>query len=228
VPVASRTPQEHREPDLTQISHRVESGETLYRIAKMYGVSAQELASANRIDDPTKLSPGQQLVIPQVSRPEFLGERADNPSGIRPALSGAPIGKGASRGRRNGDLDWPLRGVLYARFGKHGKELHDGIDLAAPKGTPVKTAAEGTVIYAGEQKGYGLVTIVAHESGLVSLYAHNHEIKVKAGQRVRRGQVIATVGESGRTTGPHLHFEIRKEGMPVDPLDYLGPLPESS
>jgi murein DD-endopeptidase MepM/ murein hydrolase activator NlpD len=124
-------------------------------------------------------------------------------------------------------LDWPLRGVLYGRFGKKGREPHDGIDLAAPAGTPVKTAQEGSILYAGEQKGYGLIVIVQHPNGLITLYAHNRDLRVKTGQTVRRSQVIATVGESGRTSGPHLHFEVRVDGKPVDPVDYLGPLPPS-
>jgi lipoprotein NlpD len=118
-------------------------------------------------------------------------------------------------------LSWPLHGVLYARFGKKGKEPHDGIDLAAPAGTSVKTAAPGKVLFAGEQKGYGNLAIVEHEGGMVTLYAHNRDLRVKAGQRVREGQVIATVGESGKTSGPHLHFEVRKGGVPVDPLQLL-------
>jgi lipoprotein NlpD len=124
-------------------------------------------------------------------------------------------------------LDWPLRGVLYARFGKKGREPHDGIDLAVPVGTPVKTAQEGDVLYAGEQRGYGLIVIVQHSERLITLYAHNRDLRVKSGQKVRRGQVIATVGESGKTSGPQLHFEVRVDGKPADPLDYLGPLPSS-
>jgi murein DD-endopeptidase MepM/ murein hydrolase activator NlpD len=118
-------------------------------------------------------------------------------------------------------LDWPLHGVLYARFGKKGRERHDGIDLAAPLGTPVHTAKPGTVLYAGEQSGYGLVAIVDHGEGLITLYAHNRDLRVKTGQRVRERQVLATVGESGRTSGPHLHFEVRVQGVPVDPLLFL-------
>ena len=89
----------------------------------------------------------------------------------------------------------------------------------------MKTAAEGTVLFAGEQKGYGLIVIVEHAKGLITLYAHNRDIRVKAGQKVREGQVVATVGDSGATSGPHLHFEVRQDGHPVDPLDHLGPVP---
>jgi lipoprotein NlpD len=124
-----------------------------------------------------------------------------------------------------GTLQWPLRGVLYARFGKKGREPHDGIDLAAPAGTPVKTAGEGVVLFAGPQSGYGLIVVVGHERGLVTVYAHSRDLRVRTGQAVRQGQVIATVGESGKTSGPHLHFEVRVEGEPVDPVRFLGPVP---
>jgi murein DD-endopeptidase MepM/ murein hydrolase activator NlpD len=129
-------------------------------------------------------------------------------------------------GRKDGVLAWPLKGVLYARFGRKGKEPHDGIDLAAPAATPVHTAGPGTVLFAGDQKGYGLIVIVEHDNGLVTLYAHNRDVRVKTNQKVRAGQVVATVGDSGRTSGPHLHFEVRKDGLPVDPLDYLAPVPK--
>ncbi len=126
-----------------------------------------------------------------------------------------------------GKLQWPLRGVLYARFGRKGRSPHDGIDLAAPAGTPVRTAGEGSVLFAGPQQGYGLLVIIEHVHGLVTVYAHNRDLRVRTGQQVREGQVIATVGESGKTSGPHLHFEVRQDGAPVDPLELLGPPPAS-
>ncbi len=143
--------------------------------------------------------------------------------------STAQVGKAplASLKRGSGQLRWPLRGVLYARFGRKGKSAHDGIDLAAPAGTPVRTAAEGSVLFAGPQQGYGLLVIIEHAHGLVTVYAHNRDLRVRTGQPVREGQVIATVGESGKTSGPHLHFEVRQDGAPVDPLDFLGPPPAS-
>jgi len=129
--------------------------------------------------------------------------------------------------RGSGQLQWPLRGVLYARFGRKGKSPHDGIDLAAPAGTPVRTAGEGSVLFAGPQQGYGLLVIIEHAHGLVTVYAHNRDLRVRTGQQIREGQVIATVGESGKTSGPHLHFEVRQDGAPVDPLEILGPPPAS-
>jgi murein DD-endopeptidase MepM/ murein hydrolase activator NlpD len=126
-----------------------------------------------------------------------------------------------------GSLAWPLRGVLYARFGRKGHEPHDGIDLAAPAGTPVRAAGDGKVLFAGEQRAYGRIVIVRHSNGLITLYAHNRELRVRTDQTVRVGQVIASVGDSGRTSGPHLHFEVRKGTVSVDPLEYLGPIPAS-
>ena len=136
----------------------------------------------------------------------------------------APV---ASVRRASGPLQRPLRGVLYARFGRKGKSPHDGIDLAAPAGTPVRTAGEGAVLFAGPQQGYGLLVIIEHPHGLVTVYAHNRDLRVRTGQRIREGQVIATVGESGKTSGPHLHFEVRQDGAPIDPLEILGPPPAS-
>jgi murein DD-endopeptidase MepM/ murein hydrolase activator NlpD len=118
-------------------------------------------------------------------------------------------------------LAWPLQGVLYGRYGVRAGRRHDGIDIAAPEGTPVLAAGAGTVIYAGEQAGYGALVILKHEGGLVTLYAHNSRLLVGEGDRVRRGQPIARVGESGRTSGPHLHFEVRDGTRPKNPLLFL-------
>lgn len=217
----------HREPELISVRHRVEKGQTLYRIARTYGLSVDELMAVNGIADPTTLRIGQELLVPGAAKLEAVVE-ADSPEPEAPARPPAPppAKKGPVKvGRPEGTLGWPLRGVLYARFGRKGGEAHDGIDLAAPAGTPVKTAAAGEVLFAGDQKGYGLIAIVAHAQGLITLYAHNRDLRVKTGQQVRDGQVIATVGDSGATSGPHLHFEVRKDGKPVDPLEHLGPVP---
>ncbi len=219
----------HREPELVLVTHRVEKGDTLYRIARAYGVSVEDVMVANRIEDPRELTIGEELVVPGAKERRPVEPRdAPEPRSTR-ALSRTEVEQRPPRtvrvGRKDGTLQWPLRGVLYARFGKKGAEPHDGIDLAAPAGTPVKTAGPGTVLFAGEQKGYGLIVIVEHDAGLITLYAHNRDLRVKTGQTLRAGQVVATVGDSGRTSGPHLHFEVRKSGVPVDPLEHLGPVP---
>ncbi|PZR07674.1 MAG: peptidoglycan-binding protein [Archangium gephyra] len=231
----------------TIVTHTVEKGQTLYRIAKTYGVTVEEVMDANRIDDPRELKVGEVLYVPGATVTRKV-EKYDSPEPVPQARPPAVIAvktpsspsepkppvekekkppKVVKVGKGNGALAWPLRGVLYARFGKKGKELHDGIDLAAPAGLPVKAAAEGNVLFAGEQKGYGLIVIVEHKGGLITLYAHNRDLRVKTGQKIREGQVVATVGDSGRTSGPHLHFEVRKDGVPMDPLDFLGAVPSA-
>jgi murein DD-endopeptidase MepM/ murein hydrolase activator NlpD len=118
---------------------------------------------------------------------------------------------------------WPVRGRVISGFGKKPNgERNDGINLAVPEGTAVKAAEDGTVIYAGnELKSYGNLVLVRHSNGWVSAYAHNSDLKVKRGDDVRRGQVIALSGMSGGVTTPQVHFELRKDASPVDPLQHL-------
>lgn len=105
--------------------------------------------------------------------------------------------------------------------------MHDGIDIAAPVGTPVHAAAAGRVIYAGRIRGYGNVVIVQHADHYATVYGHNSINKVHQGQNVLRGQVISKVGTTGRTTGPNLHFEVRRDNVASNPLRYLPPLDSS-
>lgn len=119
-----------------------------------------------------------------------------------------------------GSFRWPARGRVIAGFGANGG--NEGINIALPEGTPVKAAEDGVVTYAGsEVKGYGNLILIRHDNGYVSAYAHNSAINVKRGERVKRGQVIATSGQTGNVTSPQLHFEIRKGATPVDPLKHL-------
>ncbi|HSN14637.1 MAG TPA: M23 family metallopeptidase, partial [Anaeromyxobacteraceae bacterium] len=156
---------------------------------------------------------------PTPPRALAMVDRGDPSPGEREVGPGGPIPISPIRTR--GTLAWPLKGVLYGRYGVRERRRHDGIDLAAPEGTPVLAAAAGTVIYAGEQPGYGAIVILRHEGGLVTLYAHNQRLLVKEGERVARGEPIARVGQSGKTSGPHLHFEVREGTRPKNPLLYL-------
>lgn len=118
-------------------------------------------------------------------------------------------------------LVWPVRGRLTSGFGRRWGRLHAGIDVAAPKGTPIKAAKAGTVAFAGRMSGYGNVVIVNHSGGLSTLYAHQSRIGARRGQAVSQGQVIGYVGSTGRSTGNHLHFETRVNGRPQNPRNYL-------
>lgn len=129
----------------------------------------------------------------------------------------APGGSDAFRGA----FTWPAEGTLSSSFGPRGRTNHDGIDIAAPEGTPVRAAADGTVLFSGALRGYGKTVIVEHRASLTTVYAHNRENLVAAGAKVRRGDVIATVGQTGKTTGPNLHFEVRRDKVARDPLAFL-------
>jgi murein DD-endopeptidase MepM/ murein hydrolase activator NlpD len=114
-----------------------------------------------------------------------------------------------------------VRGVLFSRYGVRKGNRHDGIDIAAPEGTLVTAAAAGTVIFAGRQSGYGAIVILRHREDLATVYAHASALLVSEGDDVEQGTPIARVGSSGRTTGPHLHFEVRRGTRPRNPLLYL-------
>ncbi|RME84755.1 MAG: M23 family metallopeptidase, partial [Zetaproteobacteria bacterium] len=125
-------------------------------------------------------------------------------------------------------LIWPVRGKITSGFGRRHGRVHDGIDIAAPRGTKVRAAASGVVVYADHRlSGYGNMVIIRHPGEIFTAYAHNARNLVRKGDHVRQGQVIATVGASGRASGPHLHFEVRIGAQPVDPLAYLPPSGEN-
>lgn len=120
-----------------------------------------------------------------------------------------------------GTFSWPARGTITSRYGRRWGELHTGLDIAVPRGTAVKAADSGVVSFAGWNGGYGYCVIINHKNGYQTLYGHNSKLKVKAGQEVDKGQVIASSGSTGRSTGPHVHFEVRKNGVPQNPQRYL-------
>ena len=122
---------------------------------------------------------------------------------------------------------WPVRGWVTSHFGwresPHGSgtKRHVGLDIAAPIGTPIVAAADGYVIFAAYDRAYGNVMVVDHGYGLTSKYAHCSKFIAETGDRVKRGELIARVGNTGRSTGPHLHFEVREDGVPTNPLKFL-------
>jgi len=119
-------------------------------------------------------------------------------------------------------LRWPVQGKITSRFGPRGLfHLHRGVDIKAPKGTPVHAAAAGTVAFSGRQSSYGRVIKIDHPNGLRTVYAHNSSNFVKAGQHVNAGAVIGAVGQTGHATTNHLHFEVRRQGVARDPLPLL-------
>lgn len=122
---------------------------------------------------------------------------------------------------------WPVRGYITSGFGPRGAtsvggtRYHEGIDIAAPVGTEVLASGDGVVTFAGYKGGFGRAVIIDHGFGISTLYAHNSQVLVAEGQRVARGTPVSAIGMTGRTTGPHLHYEVLVDGVPVDPLRYL-------
>lgn len=143
-------------------------------------------------------------------------------------LSSAPV-RGVL-GRRypklpayTGDYRWPLSaGIVSSEFGRRWKKPHEGLDIAADEGEPVYASAAGEVLYANDKmRGYGNVVILRHDSSVTTLYAHNEKLKVRLGDKVEQGQVIALLGSTGHSTGPHVHFEMRKSNVAQDPRRLL-------
>tara|TARA_B100000686_G_scaffold351885_1_gene452030 strand:+ start:539 stop:1024 length:486 start_codon:yes stop_codon:yes gene_type:complete len=116
---------------------------------------------------------------------------------------------------------WPLNGRITSMYGWRRGRHHDGIDIAAPMGKPIVAAANGTVIFSGWRSGYGRMVVVQHNRWLKTVYGHTSRNYVRRGQNIKQGDVIALVGNTGRSTGPHLHFEVRTSQGAQDPMRYL-------
>jgi len=150
---------------------------------------------------------------------ERLGAREIRPAVNRVEVAGSKITL-ASRGG-GGQLAWPAGGGVISGFGSRGRGFHSGIDIGAGYGSPVAAAGAGVVVRAGWHGGYGIAVDISHGNGVVTRYAHMSSVAVSAGQEVDRGQYIGAVGSTGRSTGPHLHFEVLLNGEPHNPLNYL-------
>jgi lipoprotein NlpD len=196
--------------------HVVRPGENLFRIGKAYDVSYEDLARRNGIHDPRQLRVGQRIFVPGATR-QLPVEVITPVESIDNGRTGPALLPDA-----DGTLFlWPVSGSLNSGFGPRGASFHDGIDIGAPEGTPIRAIEHGEVVYSDQLRGYGNIVIVRHSGGIVSVYAHNQINLVREGQQVARGEIIANVGSTGRVTGPHLHFEIRKNNAAQDPLRYL-------
>jgi murein DD-endopeptidase MepM/ murein hydrolase activator NlpD len=188
------------------IVHTVKEGQDLHDIAKCYGVDEFEIIAANELDGLPL--PGEKLLIP-------------NPETI-PWLEALKLGW-----KPDSNFIWPLRGRLTSLYGPRTHpiygtpDFHTGIDFGVPEGTPVHAAAAGVVSFAGRQGGYGILVVIEHAGGFSTYYAHLSKALVEVGQFVEQGQIIALSGNTGLSTGPHLHFEIRRFGKPIDPLSWL-------
>lgn len=153
-----------------------------------------------------------------------------SPEAGSPAIFADDIGEGVEAPEQKRMLEampslWPVKGYVTRGFhitgGEKSEQYHPGIDIAAAQNTPIEAAGEGLVVTSGYDETYGHVVEIDHGYGIYTLYGHNDRNLVKVGDRVSRGDPIAFLGSTGKSTAPHLHFEIRKNGIPVDPKKYL-------
>jgi len=208
------------------IKHRVKFGETLWEISRRYNVSPQQIMRANHMTPRDYLVIGQTLIIPHPD--PSAGDRGKAiegrkvktsylPTSVIRAIGGklrltSPLPRGA---RVTSPFGWRIHPITRRR------EFHKGVDLAARIGTPVRAAAAGKVTFAGRLGGYGLTVIIEHKGGISTLYGHLSVISVSPGERVEGGERIGFSGNSGLSTGPHLHFEVRVKDEPVDPKRFV-------
>lgn len=178
---------------------------------------------------PTPPAPSGGAVLPAsiggMPLPPPWPEAGPTSEAGRRAVAEAPPPPGAERWTRgSGRFAWPVRGRVVSTFGRKGGGLvNDGLNIAAPLGTPIHAAHAGTVVYVGnEVRGFGNLILIRDGSGLVTAYAHADAVAVRQGQTVHEGQVIGRVGRTGAVATPQLHFQVRREGKPVDPMRYLG------
>ena len=221
--------------------HIVQRGDSLWSIAFRYGWDWRELARVNGIQPPHTIYPGQKIRLdargvrpvaaapqptpppPAPQAPAVVANSVPIPPPITPmpsqpapesAAPTTPVARSAS------GWAWPANGPIIGRFSSNGS-LNKGIDIAGELGQPVLAASDGAVVYAGSVlRGYGELVIIKHSDTYVSAYGHNRRLLVREGQQVKAGQTIAEMGSTG-TDRVKLHFEIRRQGKPVDPLQYL-------
>ena len=187
-------------------TYKVKKGDSLWKIAKKFATKISRLIELNKLKRPDKIFIGQNLLIPEKnsSNQYKLASRSQKPNFI-----------------------WPVQGRISSEYGwrehpiKRERLFHTGIDIAIPYGTPVYAAETGVIQFSGWAEGYGNLVIIRHRDNSLTYYGHNLELLVRKGQAVKQGKVIALSGNSGLSTGPHLHFEIRINGRHTNPLRYL-------
>jgi murein DD-endopeptidase MepM/ murein hydrolase activator NlpD len=202
------------------------------------GLATSATAVQKNATAPGSLETASQQSLPPASAPARSNAAPSSDTSMSKASAGvapgmasleppaqAPANIPAPEPRGSGKFLWPVNGKVVSPFGPKEGGLHnDGINISAPLGTPVRAAENGSVVYAGnELRGFGNLLLIRHADGWVSAYAHCEALLVKRGDRVRRGQVVARVGQTGAVSSPQLHFELRKGAQAIDPMDELGP-----
>ncbi|MBI9030930.1 peptidoglycan DD-metalloendopeptidase family protein [bacterium] len=215
--------------------YRVQSGDNLYRISRNFGITVSQIKDLNSLDSDL-ISIDQELYIKKFDSKKTqkkkieVAEKRDKIAEPKVSKSKAPATPYTSPNAGEATSfpqEWkdafllPVSGRLSSPFGMRGGRLHKGVDITAPPGTEIKVAFSGTVTYTGFLRDYGNVIIVEHGKEVVTVYAHNEINLVKKSDKVNKGDVIARLGSTGKSSGPHLHFEIRVANKPIDPAKII-------
>jgi murein DD-endopeptidase MepM/ murein hydrolase activator NlpD len=219
----NRVRAQRAETRTTRKRHRQETRAMAVRVGQVRALRDQLAASrsglvaaqAQRQQDISELSAQEREELAEMEALQAVS--ATLAAKIQAAQAAAGTGGGLSAA----GFIWPVLGPVTSPFGWRWGRMHEGIDIGAASGTPIRAAAAGTVIYAGWLGGYGNLTVIDHGGGVATAYGHQSSLAAGNGAFVAQGQVIGYVGSTGHSTGPHLHFEVRVNGVPQDPLGYL-------
>ncbi|MFO7815395.1 MAG: M23 family metallopeptidase [Halanaerobiales bacterium] len=227
--------------------HPVQNGETLWSIAQKHNINIDTLIGANNIDDMNRIKPGDSLLILPVKGLLYKIGPGQNIESIADTFKiDSTLIKEANNIKYNEKVETgrlvlvpgakpefgykdrlekmlvaPVDSRISSYYGKRWGRIHEGVDYAVNIGTSVRAASAGRVVYSGWSNGYGYTVIIEHRKGLRTLYAHNSKLLVNVGEWVERNEVISKSGNTGNSTGPHLHFEVRVNSRAVNPLNYL-------
>ncbi len=222
-----------RIPNQDGIFYTMKKGDTIEAVSKRYGVSMSKIRAVNAAVDVSSLKTGNEIFLPG-ARPEGLTEHNEPVKVAETPKKTAAKAPAKNEKREPGEVAvksvgfrWPLMGRINSPVGwrthpiTRRKDFHTGIDIKGDRGVPIKAAGAGRVIYSGWMGGYGKVIVIEHNNGQSTLYAHCSTLLKGKGENVSSGALIAKVGTTGRSTGPHLHFEVRNGNSPVNPIKYL-------
>ncbi|HKB07410.1 MAG TPA: LysM peptidoglycan-binding domain-containing M23 family metallopeptidase [Candidatus Polarisedimenticolia bacterium] len=204
----------------------LDPGMTLYSLSKEYGVPVETIIEVNGIRNPSNIAAGTEIYVPTGSPAPPAVPPRPTARKARPKETEKPPEPDVVKDEtvKQMSIVWPLEGLITGRFGQRGQHHHhDGIDIDGVRGEEVRAVASGIVVRSGSDGKYGKTVVIDHGGGVSTLYAHASRLLVSEGDEVEQGEAIAEVGATGNAHGTHLHFEVRRDGRPVDPLPYLKP-----